>query len=93
MKAADLRPDTSYVFRRAPGRSGTPIERVTVIDAVVTNGRVRVRTDIGEERTATLGQLIAPWSDVAALRAEEAAWQRMPDPEDEGHEVQLEPLR
>jgi len=90
MKAADLNAGTDYGYRRAPGRHGTPIEQVTLLDATVTNGCVAVRTLDGERRHATLGQLLAPWTEVPALQAEEAAYQRLANDATDDSRLQLD---
>ncbi len=70
MRAAELDEGTEYAFR--PGaRSTKPFERVTLLDALPAGGRVGVRFETGDradhEGTATLAQLIVPWSEVERL--------------------------
>lgn len=79
MKAADLVEGAQYAYRRAAGRLGYPIERVRLLSGRPdSGGRVRVRFESGDragsDGDATLGQLISAWSDMEALRADEAAY-------------------
>jgi hypothetical protein len=80
MRAAELEEGRDYAFRSG-ARSTKPFERVTLLDALPSGGRVGVRFETGDragqEGTATLAQLIIPWSEVKPLEEEEAAFEAM----------------
>lgn len=81
MKSAELVPGTRYAYRKAPGRPGTPLERVRYLGDPPAGGRVGVAFETGErtgqEGNATLGQLAAPWEEAESIEVEEASLEEL----------------